>query len=229
LDANNQSVTLIDDKGNFTAKVKDKDGNYIDKTFNIGDWQALDVTSENYALGKNGEVPQELFTRGGSDNYYEVEINNNKYYLYRNEDWSIDSTRYAIGNVTVNQAYETVLTSMPAFTENGATAMTFAAALRDAWEASGMNLNPTDLTPCSYEGYYNKMVDSLAVKGNTYKTVSETMAASIESYDSQRKQVTGVSSDEELVKMIKYQNAYNAASRYITVISEMTEVIVGLI
>ena len=35
---------------------------------------------------------------------------------------------------------------------------------------------------------------------------------------------------EELTKLIKYQSAYNAASRYITVISQMTELIVtGLI
>jgi flagellar hook-associated protein 1 FlgK len=40
----------------------------------------------------------------------------------------------------------------------------------------------------------------------------------------------GVSSDEELTKMIKYQAAYNASSRFITVISEMTELIcTGLI
>jgi flagellar hook-associated protein 1 FlgK len=213
----------------FLATIKNSDGTTTDKLLKLSDWRALNDKSENYAVGKNGEPPQELFTRSGSDNYYEVEINNNKYYLYRTENPNIDSTRYAIGNVTVNQAYETVLTSMPAYTENGATAMTFAEALRNAWEATEMNLNPTDMTPCGYEGYYNKMVDSIAIKGNTYKTVSETMAASVESYDSQRKQVTGVSSDEELVKMIKYQNAYNAASRYITVISEMTEVIVGLI
>jgi flagellar hook-associated protein 1 FlgK len=232
LDANNnnQSTIFIDAKGNFEAQIgTDENGDPVYKTFNINDWQALDVTSENYALGKNGEIPQEMFSRGGSDNYYEVEINNNTYYLYRNEDPNIDSTRYGIGNVEVNQAYETVLSSMPSYTENGATAMTFGAALRAAWEATGMNLNPTDLTPCSYEGYYNKMVDNLGVKGNTYMTISETMAASVDSYDNQRKQVTGVSSDEELVNMIKYQAAYNAASRYITVISEMTEVIVGLI
>ncbi|MCH5254164.1 MAG: hypothetical protein J1F41_04505, partial [Lachnospiraceae bacterium] len=35
-----------------------------------------------------------------------------------------------------------------------------------------------------------------------------------------------VSSDEELTNMIMYQNAYNASSRYINVISEMIEHIV---
>ena len=42
-----------------------------------------------------------------------------------------------------------------------------------------------------------------------------------------REQVIGVSSDEELSNMIKFQNAYNASSRYINVISEMLEHIIN--
>ena len=38
-----------------------------------------------------------------------------------------------------------------------------------------------------------------------------------------REQIVGVSSDEELTNMIMYQNAYNASSRYINVISEMLD------
>jgi flagellar hook-associated protein 1 FlgK len=45
----------------------------------------------------------------------------------------------------------------------------------------------------------------------------------VDSYDDQRQQTEGVSSDEELQKMIKYQQSYNAASRYINVVSEMLE------
>lgn len=41
--------------------------------------------------------------------------------------------------------------------------------------------------------------------------------------DNQRSQVMGVSSDEELTKMIKFQNAYNASSRFINVVNEMIE------
>jgi flagellar hook-associated protein 1 FlgK len=39
--------------------------------------------------------------------------------------------------------------------------------------------------------------------------------------------VVGVSADEELTNMIKYQAAYNAASRYINVISSMIETLVN--
>ena len=46
---------------------------------------------------------------------------------------------------------------------------------------------------------------------------------SVASVDNQRQQVIGVSSDEELTKMIKFQNAYNASSRFINVVNEMIE------
>ncbi len=45
----------------------------------------------------------------------------------------------------------------------------------------------------------------------------------MEATQSAREQVIGVSTDEELSNMIKFQNAYNASSRYINVISEMLE------
>ena len=84
--------------------------------------------------------------------------------------------------------------------------------------------------PCNFEDYYDKIIDRLGISGNVYYTASQTMSATVASVDNQRQQVIGVSSDEELTNMIKYQSAYNAASRYITVISEMTDTIVsGLI
>lgn len=43
------------------------------------------------------------------------------------------------------------------------------------------------------------------------------------SIDSQRQQSMGVSSDEELTNLIKYQHAYNASARYITVLDNMLE------
>lgn len=45
----------------------------------------------------------------------------------------------------------------------------------------------------------------------------------MEATQSAREQVIGVSTDEELSNMIKFQNAYNASSRYINVISEMLD------
>jgi flagellar hook-associated protein 1 FlgK len=74
------------------------------------------------------------------------------------------------------------------------------------------------------------MIDRLGTDGNVYYASSQTLDTTVASLDNSRQQVMGVSSDEELTKMIKYQAAYNASSRFITVISEMTELIcTGLI
>ena len=43
----------------------------------------------------------------------------------------------------------------------------------------------------------------------------------MEATENARQQIIGVSSDEELSNMIKFQNAFNASSRYINAISEM--------
>ncbi len=42
-----------------------------------------------------------------------------------------------------------------------------------------------------------------------------------------REQVLGVSSDEEMSNMVMFQNAYNAASRYINVVSELMEHVIS--
>ena len=72
----------------------------------------------------------------------------------------------------------------------------------------------------------NKLVSQLGLVGNTYQSATETLEGTVCSVDNKRQQVMGVSSDEELTYMIKFQSAYNAASRFMNVISEMTELIV---
>ncbi len=89
-----------------------------------------------------------------------------------------------------------------------------------------MKLNPYDEKPCTFEDYYNRVVDALGLEGNIFNSAADAMEGAMYSIDNKRQQVMGVSSDEELTQMIKYQSAYNAASRFMTVISEMTELIV---
>jgi flagellar hook-associated protein 1 FlgK len=60
-----------------------------------------------------------------------------------------------------------------------------------------------------------------------YNSIYANQANTVESIQSAREQIVGVSSDEELSNMIKFQNAYNAASRYINVINEMLEHIIS--
>ena len=98
-----------------------------------------------------------------------------------------------------------------------------------AWSAENLYINPKDTSKCNFEGYYDKIISHLGTNGSIYKASSDTMTSTAAAIDNQRNQIMGVSSDEELTNMIKYQSAYNASSRFITVISQMTELIVQLI
>ena len=84
-----------------------------------------------------------------------------------------------------------------------------------------MFLLPSRLEP--FVDYYTDLVSQVANSGSVYRSIYENQQATVEATDSAREQVIGVSSDEELSNMIKFQNAYNASSRYINVISEMLE------
>lgn len=186
------------------------------------------LDEENCARGVDGELPpRELFTRIGIDRYTKVTGTDGKtYYVYNEEDPDVSSTRYAIGTITVNSDLKRQITLMPAYKKDGSVDYEMGAKLAAAWEVKDMKLNPYDQKPCTFEEYYDKMVDQLGIEGNTYKSVTETLSGAVSSVDSKRQQVSGVSSDEELSNMIKFQSAYNAASRFMNVISEMTETIV---
>ena len=75
--------------------------------------------------------------------------------------------------------------------------------------------------------YYSDLVAQVANSGSVFKSISVSQSDTVEATCSAREQIVGVSSDEELTNMVKFQNAYNASSRYINVISEMLEHIIN--
>lgn len=200
------------------------------------------LDAENCNVGADKKLPpEELFVRDNCERYTEVTYTDQNgkiqtLYVYNEEDEYDTNTLYKIGNVSINPDLLKEVTKMPVYRQNGtadsngAVDMSLGTKITAAWQQTSMVIAPDDTVPCNFEDYYDKIIDRLGISGNVYYTASQTMSATVASVDNQRQQVIGVSSDEELTNMIKYQSAYNAASRYITVISEMTDTIVsGLI
>ncbi len=95
--------------------------------------------------------------------------------------------------------------------------------LADLFTEDKVPLNPTTVTELNYENYYIDIVARYANTGNTYRSVSEAQDAAVISIENSRQQVVGVSDNEELTKMIRFQNAYNASSRYINTVNSMLD------
>jgi flagellar hook-associated protein 1 FlgK len=102
-----------------------------------------------------------------------------------------------------------------------------AKALIDAFDADIYALNPNVTTRCSLNTYYTNLVSQVANSGSVYKNITEAQTITMSSIDAAREQILGVSSDEELSNMIKFQNAFNAASRYINVIDTLLDNIIN--
>lgn len=203
-----------------TASFTGADGTVYD---NVKVWD-----EEKGCVGNDGQKPgRELFVRRGMERYTEVTADDGTvYYVYNEEDTTDTSKMYTTYGVSINQDLLESESNLPYLMQNGDVAQAMAEELAAAWEKKGLILNPNDTDPCTFEGYYEKFMNGLATKGNVYESVAESLSGSVASIENQRQQVIGVSSDEELTNMIKYQNAYNAASRYINVISEMLEHII---
>ncbi|SKB57449.1 flagellar hook-associated protein 1 FlgK [Lachnospiraceae bacterium] len=90
-------------------------------------------------------------------------------------------------------------------------------------------LNPGTATPLTFEEYYIGIVNQYANIGNTYKKAAEAQEVSVLSLDNSRQQVMGVSDNEELTKMIRFQNAYNASSRYINTVNAMLDNLLSIV
>ncbi len=188
------------------------------------------LDTENCSVGADGKLPpQELFAREGYDRYTETTIDGKTFYVYNEETSANRSSWYKLGNVSVNSKLVEQVTLMPSYKQDGSADYSQADKLTNAWTKESLYLNPNDSSKCNFEGYYDKIISRLGTSGSVYESSSDTLTSTVTAIDNQRSQITGVSSDEELTNMIKYQSAYNASSRFITVISEMTELIVGLI
>ena len=91
------------------------------------------------------------------------------------------------------------------------------------WDEDFNVLNPNSLVVNNFMGYYKEFIADFANKGYTYNGVAQSQQLTVQELEQQRQAVVGVSTDEELSNMIKFQQGFNASSRYFTVVSEMID------
>lgn len=201
----------------------DEAGNRV--TFQAG---TMILDTENCSYGSDKQIPpQELFVRTGCARYQKIQGDDGKtYYVFNEEDLTDTARMYTTKSIHVNQEIVETPSLLAHMNQKGEIDYELGKHLVDIWDKSEIFLNPNSTGSCTYDEYYEQMVGELGTAGSIYNTIAYTLEGTATSFDNQRLQTTGVSSDEELTNMIKYQNAYNAASRYMSVISEMIETLV---
>ena len=197
--------------------------------------------AEGYLRDTDGK-PIRLFTKATTDGYQKVTVSEEKldangngtglyedveYWVFNEEVVGQTDSLYTISNLEINQD----LMQRPAMLgfrlKDGSEDIATAEALKAAFTEENYTLNPNVKKRTTFVDYYTDLVSQIANSGSVYRSIYTNQEGTVESVQSAREQVVGVSSDEELSNMIKLQNAYNASSRYINVISEMLEHIIN--
>lgn len=188
----------------------------------------LDVANAPIGQGEGNKIPgTELFSRKGFERYQKVTANDRtEYYVYQEEDPANYDSLYTTDRLEVNPKVLQNYNLIPLDDLMGGENQKILDSLLDKWDTAFAKLNPNSLTPCDFQDYYRAMVDEFANKCQSYSKMVERQNLTVNDVDAQRQQTVGTSSDEELTNMIKFQQAYNASSRYVSVVSEMLEHII---
>ncbi|GAB6107649.1 flagellar hook-associated protein FlgK [Fusibacter bizertensis] len=77
------------------------------------------------------------------------------------------------------------------------------------------------------EDYIKSLVSNLGVDASEANRMSKNQALLVNDYGTSRDSIMGVSLDEEMANMIKFQTAYNANARMVNVFDEMLDLVVN--
>ncbi len=224
-----------------------KDGKQIDLD---GSYQILDVA--NCAIGTDDAetIGTEVFCRQQIARYevitldaqiYKTDANGNQIglaqenadgtyslYVYNPEDVKDIDTMYTLQSLEINPKLTADYSLLPVMANpskglTGAYDMELFPNLLAKWDADFGVLDPNTLASYNFEDFYRNLIGDLGTQGSVWRNMEAHQKSLTESIEDKRQQVSGVSSDEEMVFLLQYQHAYNAASRYITTIDSMLQ------
>ncbi len=237
-------VTKVNDvlcpNKSIQVEVEDKDEEGNVTGTHIETIQILDEEKALIGDDANRTMGTELFSRRGTDRYTEKDVtvvNDNgttsvmKVYQYNEEDTSDIYTMYTIGQLITNPVVARDSSTLPTMYSDAhdgkdGYANNELLSIASSFEEDIGTLNPNSMTTYDIKHFYDGMIGELGIQGSIWNGIIENQSTTVYTLENERQNVMGVSSDEELSNLIKYQQCYNASSRYITTVAEMLEYLI---
>lgn len=85
----------------------------------------------------------------------------------------------------------------------------------------------TTMGNASFDDYWRSAVAQIGVDAQEARRMCKNQEVLLQQLDNKRQQTAGVSIDEEMTNMIRFQHAYGAAARLITAVDEMLEILIS--
>lgn len=223
----NQLRTAVE---NGTAAVDNFGALTTDTTITVpagSQLTVLDIEEASYGQDENKTQGTELFSRKDVQRYTVLEGSDGKtYYVYNPYNEFGSDALYSCGNLEVNKAVQDNSALLPFTTAEEEIDLKLGEEILAAWDKPFNNIDPNNITKKDFTDFYSAMVGEIANDGYMYHSIAENQSTVALDIDNSREEIMGVTSEEELTNMIKFQNAYNASSRYITTVAEMIDTII---
>ncbi len=81
----------------------------------------------------------------------------------------------------------------------------------------------------AFGDHYSSLVGTIATQSQEAEFMRRNHQLLVKSLENERSSVSGVSLDEEMTNLIKYQHAYNAAARLVTTVNELMQSVLEMI
>ena len=81
----------------------------------------------------------------------------------------------------------------------------------------------------TFNEFYSSIVSTVGIQSLSTQSTYSQQEGIILQLNTRRESISGVSIDEEMINMVKFQQAYNAAARLITVVRELLDTVVSKI
>lgn len=192
-----------------------------DITAGINDILAEASDPESGYLCNEDKSPMQLFTKAASDNFVYNEATGK--WEKVEEDPNRPETLFTVGNIRMNDALLKQPTLLRFVKGEDSVDFETAEKLCVLFDEETHVLNPNVTTPANFSEYYVNLTNQIAGSASEYNKLVSDQQQTVCEVSSAREQVIGVSTDEELTNMIKFQNAYNASSRFINTVDELLE------
>tara|TARA_B110000196_G_C20705349_1_gene457173 strand:- start:218 stop:616 length:399 start_codon:yes stop_codon:yes gene_type:complete len=80
----------------------------------------------------------------------------------------------------------------------------------------------------TFDDFYNSLVSTVGVQASSSQSTLKQQEGILRQLNIRRENKAGVSIDEEMINMIKFQQAYNAAARVISMVDEMMDNMISI-
>ena len=171
-------------------------------------------------FGLDGTQSNEIFKRKYMDRYSGA--------VYQDEDKTDLNSLYSAGNLEINpdilNDYDKICITkdLTKVQEND-----IVESIIDKLDEASIREYPGSDAKLNVNNYYISFVGEIGNFGESARTQMDNQLILVSQIDNQRSSYMGVSSDEELGNMMKYQHAYNASARVVTVLDQMLDQIVN--